>query len=64
MSSHFTDLMPISFSSHDGIMDDRQKLAKLEQTTIEDTLSWIHHDELQKSETIATQCQPYQDFRR
>ncbi len=26
-----------------------KKLAKLEQTTIEDTLSLIHHDELQKA---------------
>lgn len=50
MSSHFTDLdANFPFSSHDGIMTIAKKLAKLEQTTIEDTLSLIHHDELQKA---------------
>ena len=64
MSSHFNDVdANFPFSSHDGIMTIAKKLAKLEQTTIEDTLSLIHHDELQ-SETIVAQCQPYQDFRQ
>ena len=53
MNSHFTDVdANFPFGSHDGIMTIAKKIAKLEQTTIEDTLSLIHHDNLQKAKQI------------
>ena len=38
----------LPFSTTDGIMTIANKMASLEQMTIHDTLSLIHHDQLQK----------------
>jgi DNA-binding MurR/RpiR family transcriptional regulator len=53
INSHFTNVdANFPFSSQDGIMTIAKKLANLEQTTIEDTLSLIHHDQLQQAKQL------------
>lgn len=50
MNSHFEDIdANFPFTAQDGLITIAQKLAKLEQTTITDTLSLLHHNTLQKA---------------
>ncbi|MDH6363663.1 DNA-binding MurR/RpiR family transcriptional regulator [Enterococcus sp. PF1-24] len=53
LNTHFSDIdANLPFSSSDGITTIAKKIAQLEQTTIEDTLSLIHHDDLQKAKQL------------
>lgn len=40
------------------------KMASLEQMTIQDTLSLIHHDQLQKAKQLMLQAKKNRDFRQ
>lgn len=46
----------LPFSTTDGIMTIANKMASLEQMTIQDTLSLIHHDQLQKAKQLMLQA--------
>ncbi|MBT1022932.1 MurR/RpiR family transcriptional regulator, partial [Enterococcus faecium] len=46
----------LPFSTTDGIMTIANKMASLEQMTIHDTLSLIHHDQLQKAKQLMLQA--------
>ncbi|MFB5364703.1 MurR/RpiR family transcriptional regulator [Enterococcus faecium] len=46
----------LPFSTTDGIMTIANKMASLEQMTIQDTLSLIHHDQLQKAKYLLLQA--------
>lgn len=53
INSHFESVdANLPFDSNDGIMTIAKKLANLEQTTIADTLSLMHHDSLQRAKQL------------
>ncbi|WP_027108338.1 MurR/RpiR family transcriptional regulator [Lacticigenium naphthae] len=53
LSSHFVDIdANFPFKASDSIMTISKKIASLEQSTIEDTLSLIHHDSLQQAKQL------------
>ncbi|KAF1305527.1 MurR/RpiR family transcriptional regulator [Enterococcus saccharolyticus] len=50
LNSHFEAIDPnLPFKQTDGLLTIAQKIAALEQTTIEDTLSLLHYDQLKKA---------------
>jgi DNA-binding MurR/RpiR family transcriptional regulator len=56
LESHFQQVdANFPFSASDGIMTIANKLAVLEQTTLHDTLSLLHHDDLQKAKQLLLQ---------
>lgn len=53
LKDHFMEIdANFPFTSSDGIMTIAKKIAALERATIEDTLSLIHHDELQLAKQL------------
>lgn len=63
INSHFGDIdANLPFSSNDSIMTIAQKLAKLEQTTIEDSLSLIHHNSLEHAKKLLNEANTIKIF--
>lgn len=63
LDQHFSKIdANFPFTSSDGIMTIAKKIAALEQMTIEDTLSLIHHDELQKAKQMLLNAQHIKIF--
>lgn len=53
LETYFTDIdANLPFSPRDSIMSVANKLAHLEKNTIEDSLSLLHHDQLQKAQQL------------
>lgn len=53
LSQHFTHIdANLPFTEKDSLMTIPKKIAALKQTTIEDTLSLLHHDDLQKAKNL------------
>jgi DNA-binding MurR/RpiR family transcriptional regulator len=53
LHSHFEEIdANLPFSKTDGLLTIAQKMAALEQTTIEDTLSLLHHDTLKQATNL------------
>ena len=54
----------LPFTGEEGIMTIANKLASLEQTTIQDTLSLIHHDDLQQAKQLLLKAKKIVIFAR
>ncbi|SJZ87303.1 transcriptional regulator, RpiR family [Pilibacter termitis] len=53
LNSHFPSIdANLPFTNQDGLITIAQKMARLTQNTVEDTLSLLHHDELKRAKEI------------
>ncbi len=53
LQTYFEDVdANFPFQTNDGIMTIANKIASLERTTIDDTLSLLNHDDLQKAKQL------------
>ena len=63
LHSHFEEIdANLPFAKTDGLVTIAQKMAALEQTTIEDTLSLLHHDTLKKATDLLYQAKEIKIF--
>lgn len=63
MNSHFENVdANLPFQRQDGILTIAKKLANLEQTTITDTLSLLHHNSLQQAKQLLLQAKQIKIF--
>jgi len=63
LNSHFEEIdANLPFKKNDGLLTIAQKIAALEQTTIEDTLSLLRHDDLKKAANLLDQAKEIKIF--
>ncbi|REC32448.1 sugar isomerase [Enterococcus pseudoavium] len=63
LQTYFEDVdANLPFQSTDGLMTIANKIATLERTTIDDTLSLLNHDDLQKSKQLLLNAQQIKIF--
>ncbi|MDT2521959.1 MurR/RpiR family transcriptional regulator [Enterococcus raffinosus] len=63
LQTYFEDVdANFPFQTNDGLMTIANKIASLERTTIDDTLSLLNHDELQKAKQIMLEAQQIKMF--
>lgn len=63
LQTYFEDVdANFPFQTNDGLMTIANKIASLERTTIDDTLSLLNHDDLQKAKQIMLEAQQIKMF--